>query len=73
MAASQAELVDLGFTHAQHPDPSEDLGQSIALWLVEEMNDGSDMSLVKVPKMLSCISIARATKSDMVLILNMIC
>ena len=48
-------------------------GHCIALWLVEEMNDGSDMSLVKVPKMFSCISIARATKSDMVFILNMIC
>ena len=41
--------IRLGFTHAQHPAPSEDLGQSIALWLVEEMNDGSDMSSVKVP------------------------
>ena len=60
-------------TSQQHPDPSEDLGQSIALWLVEEMNDGSDMSLMKVPKMLSCISSARATKSDMVFTLNIIC
>ena len=53
----------------QHPDPSEELGQPIALVLVENLADCADVVLEKAWKKSTGISIALALTNGMVFIL----
>ena len=48
----------LGFVYAHHSDPGEELGQPVALWLVEKLADRCDVTLEKVLKKLSDICIS---------------
>ena len=54
--------IRLGVVHTQHPNPSEELGHPIALWLIEEMADCADMALEKVRKKLTGIGIALSSQ-----------
>ena len=48
----------LGFVHAHHSDPGKEPGQPVALWLVEKLAAGYDVTLEKVLKKLSGICIS---------------
>ena len=61
--------IRLGFNHAACPDPCEELGQPVALRLVEKLADSVDMSLEQILNLLSGRHIAWAIKNGMVLIL----
>ena len=61
----------LGFVHARHSDSSKELGQPVALWLVEKLADRCDVTLEEVLKKLSGICISRAIENGMVFNFNM--
>ena len=48
----------LGFVHAHRSDPSKELGQPVALWLVEKPADICDVTLEKILKKLSDVYIS---------------
>ena len=48
----------LGFVHAHHSDPSEELGQPVALRLVEKLADRCDVTLEQILKTLPSICIS---------------
>ena len=48
----------LGFVQAHHSDPSEELGQPVALRLVEKLADRCDVTLEQILKKLPSICIS---------------
>ena len=54
-------------------NPSEKSGNTVAIWLVQELTDRHNVAAKDIWKELPGICIARAIKNDMVLILNWIC
>ena len=54
-------------------NPSEKSGNTVAIWLVQELIDRHNVAAKNIWKELPGIRIARAIKNDMVLILNYIC
>ena len=58
MGLAKTHQTGLGFVHAHHFDPSKELGQPVALRLVEKLADRCDVTLEKVLKKLSGICIS---------------
>ena len=54
-------------------NPSEKSGNTVAIWLVQELTDRHNVAAKDIWKELPGICIARAIKNDMVLILNWLC
>ena len=55
---AKTHQTDVGFVHAHHSDPSKEIGQPVALWLVEKLAERCDVTLEKVLKKLSGICIS---------------
>ena len=49
---AQTHQTGRGFVYAHQSDPSEELGQPVALWLVENLADRCDVTLEMVLKKL---------------------
>ena len=65
--------ISLGHVHSHMSNPSEKSGNTVAIWLVQELTDRHNVAAKDIWKELPGICIARAIKNDMVLILNWIC
>ena len=61
-----------GQVHTQMSNQSEKSGNTVAIWLAQEMADRHNVAAKDIWKQLPGICIARAIKNDMVLILNWI-
>ena len=65
--------IRLGHVHTHMSNPrkrNEKSGNTVAIWLVQELADRHNVAAKDIWKQLSGICIARAIKNDMVLILN---
>ena len=65
--------IRLGYVHSHMSIPSEKSGNTVAIWLVQELTDGHNVAAEDIWKELPSLCIARAIRNDMVLILNRIC